>query len=134
MKLRIEIPRFVKNDKSFLSEFENSTYSLSLKHEINIQIIPQPNRNAFPTHDTLIFIAQFTSSVAAEVIASWLYDKFKGKSDKVIIDRTEIPLDKSKIEKAIKSHKEENNSPKTNKGLATKVNIKKKLKKKGGIS
>ena len=47
------------------------------------------------------------SGVAAGVIAAWLYDKLKGrKVDKLIIERTEVELDKGQIRKVIEERVE----------------------------
>jgi len=43
----------------------------------------------------------FAVDLAAGVTANWLYDKLKGKKIKVIIERTEVEIDRGEIKKVI---------------------------------
>jgi len=43
----------------------------------------------------------FATDVASELVANWLYDKIKGKSSKLRIERTEVQIDQGKIARII---------------------------------
>jgi|SRR3989344_7050667 len=43
----------------------------------------------------------FWSSVAAGVVANWLYEKFKGRTVKIVINKREINLDKEQIKNIV---------------------------------
>jgi len=47
------------------------------------------------------FTLTFGSEVVAGVVANWIYDKLKNKTEKISIDRKEIQLDKKEIKKII---------------------------------
>jgi hypothetical protein len=47
-------------------------------------------------------IASFTSSVAAQLLGDWLYDRLKSKSSKVVIGGEEIKVEKAALVTAIK--------------------------------
>jgi len=50
------------------------------------------------------FTLTFGSGVAAGVVANWIYDKLKNKTEKISIDRKEIQLDKEEIKRIIEEH------------------------------
>jgi len=51
--------------------------------------------------ETVNFVLTFSSGVVASVVANWIYDKFKNKTEKIKINRREINLDKNEITKII---------------------------------
>lgn len=51
--------------------------------------------------ETINFVLTFGSGVAAGVVANWIYDKLKNKTEKITINRKEIILDKEQIKKVI---------------------------------
>jgi hypothetical protein len=58
-------------------------------------------RKGFGFPDTLNFTLVFGMGVASSLVATWLYDKFKGKTEKVAINRAVIELDKGEIKRII---------------------------------
>lgn len=58
-------------------------------------------RKAFGFPETLEFIMTFTTGVSASLVASWLYDKIKGRASRIIINRKEIQMNKGEIERII---------------------------------
>jgi hypothetical protein len=54
-----------------------------------------------------ITIITFATQVAAQVVASWLYDKIKGRAVKLRIERTEVGIDKGQIERILTEKMEE---------------------------
>ena len=51
--------------------------------------------------ETVNFALTFGSGVMAGVVANWIYDKFKNKTEKITINRRYINLDKNEIKKII---------------------------------
>jgi hypothetical protein len=47
----------------------------------------------FPIEIFVTLVVTFTSTVAAQVFASWLYDKIKGRATKIVIEKTEVRID-----------------------------------------
>ena len=47
------------------------------------------------------FVVTFGSGVAAGVVSNWIYDKLKHKTEKIVINRKEIDLDKEKIKRVL---------------------------------
>ena len=58
-------------------------------------------RKGFGFPETLTFALTFATSVGASIIANWLYDRLKGRVEKISIDRLEIELDEGEIKKVI---------------------------------
>ena len=56
---------------------------------------------SFGIPETINFTLNFGSGVAAGLIANWIYDKLKNKTEKISINRTEIKLDKEHIKRII---------------------------------
>ncbi len=65
-------------------------------------------RKAFGFPGTLEFIMTFTTGVSAGVVANWLYEKLKGRTSRIRIDRTEVQLNKGEIERIIVERIEKN--------------------------
>lgn len=58
-------------------------------------------RKAFGVPETLDLVLTIGSSVAANVISSWLYDKLKGRKATLRIDKKEIQIEKGEIVRII---------------------------------
>jgi len=60
-----------------------------------------------------IFMLNFGINLAPGLLANWLYEKINGPATKLLMDRTEVPIDKSEIERVIteKIEKESNLHP-----------------------
>ena len=50
----------------------------------------------------LLTALEFGSGVAVGVLSNWIYEKLKGKTNSITIDRIEIELNKGEIEKILK--------------------------------
>lgn len=48
-----------------------------------------------------MFLLSFGAKVAPGLLASWLYEKIKGRATKLLIDRIEVQINKSEIERVI---------------------------------
>jgi hypothetical protein len=48
-----------------------------------------------------MFLLSFGAKVAPELLASWLYEKLNDRATKLIMDRTEVQINKSEIERVI---------------------------------
>ena len=48
-----------------------------------------------------IFMLNFGIDLAPGLLANWLYEKINGRATKLLMDRTEVPIDKSEIERVI---------------------------------
>jgi len=57
-----------------------------------------------------MFMLAFGTKVAPGLLANWLYEKINGRATKLLMDRTEVPIDQSEIERVIteKFEKESN--------------------------
>ena len=51
-------------------------------------------------NQVLELAVSFLSGAGASLFASWLYDRLKGKSARIIIDQAEIEIDENKIKAA----------------------------------
>ncbi len=51
--------------------------------------------------DTINLALTFGSGVASGVVANWIYDKLKGKTEQISINRTEIEFEKEQIKRVI---------------------------------
>jgi hypothetical protein len=61
-----------------------------------------------------IFMLNFGINVAPGLLASWLYEKINGRATKLHMDKIEVPIDKSEIERVITEKIEkESNLPRT---------------------
>jgi hypothetical protein len=47
------------------------------------------------------FQLSFGINLAPVLLANWLYEKINGRATKLLIDRTEVPIDKNEIERVI---------------------------------
>ena len=54
-------------------------------------------RKAFGLTETLEFVLTFGSGVTSGLVASWLYDKLKGKAASLRIERREVQIDNDEI-------------------------------------
>ena len=70
---------------------------------ISLEVAPRPSRHAFPGHEAIVLIANLATSVAAQVLGGWLYDKLKGRSAKVIVGNQEVSPDKARLTDAIET-------------------------------
>jgi len=105
LTLQIEIHTF---DNRLVSDFLNKS-SISkgdeaiISDQAKIRYEGSYGRKAIGFPEIVYFTLTFLSGVSASVIANWLYEKLKGKKiDKIIIDKTEVILDKEEITKVIK--------------------------------
>ena len=53
------------------------------------------------------FHLSFGINLAPGLLANWLYEKINGRATKLLMDHTEVPIDKSKIERLITAKIEE---------------------------
>ena len=61
-----------------------------------------------------IFMLNFGINLAPGLLANWLYEKINGRATNLLMDRTEVPIDKSEIERVITEKIErESNLPRT---------------------
>jgi hypothetical protein len=61
-----------------------------------------------------IFMLNFGINLAPGLLANWLYEKINGRATKLLMDQTEVPIDKSEIERVITEQIEkESNLPRT---------------------
>ena len=58
-------------------------------------------RKAAVSPETLTFIVTFASGVGSGLVANWLYDKLKGRTDKLRIERTEVEVEQGQIRRVI---------------------------------
>lgn len=58
-------------------------------------------RKSFELPEIVNFTLTFGSSVTAGLVANWLYDKLKNKTERITINRREIQLDNKEIKKII---------------------------------
>jgi hypothetical protein len=54
-----------------------------------------------------IFQLSFGVNLAPGLLATWLYEKINGRATKLLMDRTEVPIDKGEIERVITAKIEE---------------------------
>ena len=59
------------------------------------------SRKAFAFPETLEFILTFGTGVASGMVASWLYDKLKGKATRLRIEKQEIQIDQGEIKRIL---------------------------------
>ncbi len=57
-----------------------------------------------------MFMLNFGINLAPGLLANWLYEKINGRATNLLMDQTEVPIDKSEIERVIteKIEKESN--------------------------
>lgn len=58
-------------------------------------------KKAFGMPETLELIISFSIGIASGVVASWIYEKLKGRAKALYIDRTKVEIRKGDIEKII---------------------------------
>lgn len=51
--------------------------------------------------ETIELALSFGSGVASSLVASWLYDKIRGRASKLRIERTEVQIDEGEIKRII---------------------------------
>ena len=59
-------------------------------------------RKAFGIPETIEAILTFGGGVASGLVASWLYEKIKGRATSLRIDEIEVRIDKGEIERIIR--------------------------------
>jgi len=61
-----------------------------------------------------IFMLNFGLNLVPSLLANWLYEKINRRATRLLMDRTEVPIDKSEIERVITEKIEkESNLPRT---------------------
>lgn len=94
-------------DKNLLSDIFNTPGSFSTNSEIAIpggaKIISKglKLKKAFGFPQTIELILSFGTGVASGLVASWIFQKLKGRTTSFRIDRTEVKINKGEIEKII---------------------------------
>ena len=68
---------------------------------VSIQYNGSVIQKQFGVAEIAEFIVTFSSGVAASLVASALYEKFRGRTHRIRIDRMEVRLDKGEIERVI---------------------------------
>lgn len=66
-----------------------------------LTVIALVKRYAVEFPETIEAILTFGSGVASGVVASWLYDKLKGRATTLRIEETEVQIDKGEIQRII---------------------------------
>jgi len=95
------------HDRKLLSDIlENSSVSMgdetNISDQARIKYDGSYIRKALGFPEIIYLILTFSSGVSAGVIANWLYDKLKKKNiEKLIIDKTEVEINKEEITKII---------------------------------
>ena len=59
-------------------------------------------RRALDFPSTIQLVVSFGKGVLAGVVASWLYNKIKGRASTLRIDRTEVEIEEGEIKRIIK--------------------------------
>jgi hypothetical protein len=73
--------------------------SLPFGAVLTLQDVIERKSRDFPSLMTLVLTVPVP--IATNLVAAWLYDKFKGRARTIRIERTEITLDKGEIEKIL---------------------------------
>jgi hypothetical protein len=58
-------------------------------------------RKAFGEPEWLTFLLQIAAGVPVTVVSAWLYQKLKGRAQRMSINRTEIEIDEGEIKRII---------------------------------
>jgi hypothetical protein len=74
---------------------------LGRKIELPATAIFMPVQRSEGKEGGYVFQLSFGINLAPGLLADWLYEKIKGRATKLLIDRTEVPIDKSEIERVI---------------------------------
>jgi len=63
-----------------------------------------PRLHAFPSPEVISFAITIGTSLATGVLSAWIFEKFKGRVNKVKIDGKEVKLSIEEINNAIKQY------------------------------
>ena len=83
------------------SALKKAPDKLGRKVELPATAIFMPVQRSEGKEGGYIFQLSFGINLAPGLLADWLYEKIKGRATKLLIDRTEVPIDKSEIERVI---------------------------------
>ena len=96
MNIFIEIQ---SRDQGLVSEIMEAPKKMDIKADL------PGNAVIMKVHPSIegkeMFLLSFGAKVAPGLLASWLYEKINGRATKLLIDRIEVQIDKSEIERAI---------------------------------
>lgn len=109
MKIEIEVLVDIFDTafpSELITEAEASKESLESKG-VSIEFPYRDWGFEFIEHIVVTLVVTFTATVAAEVFASWLYDKIKGRAQMLRIERTLIEADEDGIKKILLEKLEE---------------------------
>ena len=73
----------------------------AISDDVTVTLGSMSIRKGFGVPETITLVVEFTSGVGASLVAAWLYNKLRGRSEKVRIERTEIQLDEGQIKRII---------------------------------
>jgi len=97
--LRIEITIYT-HDRDLLLGPSEKHVRLDDQVEVRYEGIVLQEAEGSP--QAFIWVVQVASAVGSGILASWIYDKLKGKSvDKVVVERTVVELDEGEIRRVI---------------------------------
>ena len=96
MNIFIEIQ---SKDEGLVSEIMEAPKKMDIKADL------PGNAVIMKVHPSIegkkMFFLSFGAKVHPEVLANWLYKKIKGRATKLLIDRIEVQINKSEIERVI---------------------------------
>lgn len=102
--MRIEIDtedRQLSSDLMGNSETAQNGQTVNIPGGAKLTLGPLVKRYAVGVPETIEAVLTFGSGVASGLVASWLYDKIKGRATRLRIDETEVEINKGEIEHII---------------------------------
>ena len=75
--------------------------SAEMPEGMSVQELESRAYKAVGVPETITLAVSVPLSVGASLAANWLYDKLRGRADRIRIDRREITLDKGEITKIL---------------------------------
>jgi hypothetical protein len=100
--MRVEIRAI---DRSVMDElipgYSSEHKRASEQDGIRIGLLDEPRRGAFGVAEIIKLSIDFGASVSAAVVSQWLYDKIKGRSISVTIDKMEVDVSEDAIRKVV---------------------------------
>ena len=96
MNIFIEIQ---SKDEGLVSEIMEAPEKMDIKTDL------PGNAVIMKVHPSIegkeMFLLSFGAKVAPGLLANWLYEKINGRATKLLIDRIEVQINKSEIERVI---------------------------------
>lgn len=98
MNIFIEIQ---SKDEGLVSEITEAPEKMDIKADLPGNAVIMKVHQSIEIEGKEMFLLSFGAKVAPGLLASWLYEKINGRATQLLIDRIEVQINKSEIERVI---------------------------------